>query len=272
MTKRRGKKQVDEPKVIEHKPEVVQPEKPTKVAIVGCSQSKTLAPFNDPSFEIWGMNNLFPHLPRATRWFEIHDIAFENNTYLRRNGKDFRGQPVGEYLEQLGKWAEENNCPVYMQRKWDLIPTATEFPVQQMLDSFGGYFTNSVSWMLALAIAEGFKEIHVYGVDMAVDTEYHHQRPSCEYFLGVAAGLGIKVVIPAEADLLKTRWLYAFQEKEAQDWSRKVKMMKQTVVEKKDRINKEIDQFTKEIKFREAQLQQFVGAEHAMGEMDKIWS
>ena len=73
-----------------------------------------------------------------------------------------------------------------MQKAWKEVPTSMVYPLDAMLKKFGDYFTNSISWMLALAIHEGFEEIHVYGVDMAVDTEYHHQRPSCEYFLGLA--------------------------------------------------------------------------------------
>lgn len=242
-----------------------------KVAIVGCSQSKTLAPFNDPDFEIWGVNNLYPHLPRADRWFEIHHITKEDN-YLRRGDLKFRGQKVDEYLKQLGEWAQEKNCPVYMQQKWDIIPTSVEYPIQKMVEVFGGYFTNSVSYQIALAIYEDYDEIHVYGVDMAVDTEYHHQRPSCEYFLGVAVGRGIKVNIPNEADLLKTRFLYGFQEPQKKAWDEKLKMMKQTMKEKKARITGEIDHFRKEIQFRENQIQQYLGAEHALIESNKIWS
>jgi hypothetical protein len=33
-----------------------------------------------------------------------------------------------------------------------------------------------------------------------------------EYFLGIAKGLGIKVVIPDKSDLLKTMWLYPYED------------------------------------------------------------
>ena len=247
-----------------------------KIAIVGCSQSKSLAPFDDLSFEIWGVNNLYPHIPRANRWFEIHEIIQQGETYLRRGDTKFRGQSVNDYLKTMGVWTQEKNCPVYMQRKWDLVPTSIFYPVEEMIKKFGGYFTNSVSWMIALAIHEGAEEIHVYGVDMAVGSEYESQRPSCEYFLGVAVGMGIKIYIPPEADLMKTRFLYGFQEPELRAWNKKVKMMLQTTKEKKMRIDKEIQdirsRMTHEINVREAQIQQYLGAEMALKESDKIWS
>ena len=52
-----------------------------KVAIVGFAQShRDQAPFHDPSFEIWGLNNAYIFMPPrphadgriAERWFEIH--------------------------------------------------------------------------------------------------------------------------------------------------------------------------------------------------------
>jgi hypothetical protein len=33
--------------------------KAPKVCIVGCADSKNMAPFLDPEYEIWGVNNLF---------------------------------------------------------------------------------------------------------------------------------------------------------------------------------------------------------------------
>lgn len=243
-----------------------------KVAIVGCSQSKGLAPFNDPSFEIWGVNNLYPHVPRATRWFEIHYISQENGKFLRREEPEFRGQPIGQYLEQLGQWAQQHECPVYMQQVWDVVPTSIVYPLEKTLADFGGYFTNSVSYMIALAIAEEFEEIHVYGVDMAIDSEYHHQRPSCEYFLGLAAGRGIKIYVPSEADLLKTRFLYGFQEPKKLAWDKKLKMMKATISEKEVRIQNDISNHQKQVELLKNQLQQFAGAKHALTETDKIWA
>lgn len=211
-------------------------------------------------------------MPRATRWFEIHEITESAGRYFRRGDADFRGQPVDQYLGQLGEYAEKNNIPVYMQRKCDLVKTATEYPLKEILQKFDNYFTNSISWMLALAINEGFEEIHVYGVDMAVDTEYHHQRPSCEFFLGIAAGLGIKVYIPPEADLLKTRFLYGFDEPQQREWNKKLRSMKVTIDEKRKRLSGEINHLQGEIKIREIQLQQFNGSEGALKEINKVWS
>jgi hypothetical protein len=51
-------------------------------------------------------------------------------------------------------------------------------------------------------------KIGVWGVDMATDTEYGAQRPSCEWFLGVLQGAGFAVQIPMSSDLLRSAGKY----------------------------------------------------------------
>lgn len=172
MTKRK------EEVTVETKPEaapvVAAPaSKPVKrIAIVGCSDTKMLAPYNDQSWEIWAMNNAFAHTPRFTQWFEIHPIKKTERGFMRRKlirpgvfewSPDFRGMPMAMYMETLAKL----NCPVWMQQHWEEIPLSKPYPLKEICDLYGRYFTNSVSFMIALAIYQGATEIGCYGVDMA---------------------------------------------------------------------------------------------------------
>src|SRR5512143_1390006 len=44
-----------------------------KVACVGFAETtKAETPYNDPSYEIWSLNQHYRYMPRASRWFEIH--------------------------------------------------------------------------------------------------------------------------------------------------------------------------------------------------------
>lgn len=247
--------------------------KSNKVAIVGCADSKKLTPIDDPAFEIWGMNNLYPHLPRADRWFEIHEIKHDGTNYYRRGERIFRGQVVNNYLQKMGEWAQKQNCPVYMQQHWEIAPTSTPYPLQPILQKFGNYFTNSVSYMLAMAIMEKYEEIHIYGVDMAVagndifnpeKNEYSYQRPSVEWLLGWCMGAGIKTYVPPEADLLKTRFLYGFEQQKEDAWKKKCKIIMTTMREKRAKLENEI-------RLKESQIQQYIGAETGIVEINRIW-
>jgi hypothetical protein len=75
------------------------------------------------------------------------------------------------------------------------------------------FTTCSVTHMLMLAIYEGYEEIHLYGIDEAVDGEYKDEMPGVLYWLGVAYGRGIKVVVSPHSPLLKGYWIYGYEDK-----------------------------------------------------------
>ena len=189
--------------------------KRTKVAILGFVHHFKQAPFDDPEWEIWGLNELYDHIPRWDRWFELHKRSLYENDRNR----------TSKHVEKL----KAMTCPVYMQEHYNDIPSSVLYPFAQMAEMFPNpcpearpYWTNSITYMILLAIAEGYKEIGVWGVDMAHDTEYSAQRPSCEWAIGIAQGRGIKVYVPAESDLLKTLFLYGLEADNAGAFDKKL--------------------------------------------------
>jgi hypothetical protein len=193
-----------------------------KVAIVGFSEHKKQAPFDDPTWEIWGLNDLHEAIPRWNRWFEMHGDAQIKDYCSRKQGKP--------YLEGLAGL----NVPVFMQKPRAEVPLSVRYPIEQIMEFAGtNYFTNSISYMMAMAIMEGYEEIGVYGVDMAQNTEYDHQRPSCEYFIGFARGRGIKVHLPKTSDLCKLRWLYGFEDEQRNAYEARVKEIYDGVIKRK---------------------------------------
>jgi len=177
-----------------------------KVAIVGfapSSMTDVRCLFGDPEWEIWGLNQLYISFPaiveHATRWWQIH----HRHDYDRA----VRDHKHHDWL------AQQRRFPIYMQEQIGDIPLSVPLPFKDIVSAFpyGNYMTNSISWEIALAIMEGFKTIHVYGVDMAQDEEFFEQRPSCEYWAGIAVGRGIDFYIPTKSDLLKTAWMYPIE-------------------------------------------------------------
>lgn len=181
--------------------------RPTKrIAIVGKAPSSVMyAPYGDLGWEIWALSDLYRTIPRWDRYFEIHDPAPRKERW-------------GDYWEWLQKEHKDKDGklkPIYMQKAYPECPCAVPYPKNEIVERFGNYFTNSVSWMIALAIMEGATDIGLWGVDMAqqavgVKSEYARQRPSCEYFLGIAMGLGIQTYVHEKSDLLKCKDMYAF--------------------------------------------------------------
>lgn len=161
-----------------------------KVAIVGGAlTSQGLAPYDDESWEIWGLNEI--PLPRVDRMFELHTwdkVSASEKVWLTAN----------------------TTVPVYMHHPVDDVSMAVRYPSEAIRKEFPSYFTSSVPWMIALAIYEGVDELAVYGVD-AFDDEHVPFRAAIEYFIGVATGRGIPVYVPPEADILKCRFQYGLE-------------------------------------------------------------
>jgi hypothetical protein len=183
-----------------------------KICIVGFAPGRENAPYDDDSYEFWGVNEMYmaKEVKRIDVLFELHDYDWI------KEGKRHR-----DHL----KWLQEAKIPILMQRHYPDIPNSLPFPRQVLEEKYGAYFTNTISWEIALAMHIGVKEIAIYGVNMATDIEYQSQRPSCEYYIGWARGLGIKVYLPPESDLLKCFYSYGFEDGELSMMSQRLKRM-----------------------------------------------
>jgi hypothetical protein len=168
----------------------------TKVAICGfASPTKDQAPFNDPSWSVWGLNQLYRHIPRADRWFEIHANWNEHVV----EGTDHQ------------KWLAEAPIPIYMVDRVTTIPNSVRFPIERAMQGHFDYFTSTVAFALALAIQEGFKEIGLWGIDLVASGEYAYQRPCAEFWIGVAHAKGIVITLPKETALCSQTHRYGYQ-------------------------------------------------------------
>jgi hypothetical protein len=179
-----------------------------KLAMVGYASSWTETPWEDKTFEIWIMNGMYLIAPRYDRVFDIHDLdEIKHRPQKPDEPKHY------EALKTLTK-------PVYMQEHYGEIPASVKFPLNELTKKFyipamGDklFTTCTVTHMLMLAIHEGFDEIHLYGIDEAVDGEYKDEMPGVLYWLGVAHGKGIKIVISEHSPLLKGFWVYGYEDK-----------------------------------------------------------
>ena len=184
------------------------PKGPTKLAIVGsASSSESLAPYKDPSFEIWGL--AWRKYPRVEAVFDIHGLGPH-----RKNVPD-------TYVTDLAS----RKHAVFLKDKVPEVPNAMAYPVDQVISFLskfdssgttgGDYFASSIAYMFAFAFMLKFEEIHFYGVDLLADDEWSYQRPNLEYLIGLARGAGVRVYIPLESAMCKFRVRYGYEDVEA---------------------------------------------------------
>ncbi len=188
-------------------------------AIIGFTPHRELAPFENARWKKAGLNDLYHELPvvpnEQLEWFQLHHFK--------------EGRPVDSAIDLSGgphhprdatyvDWLRNKSAeiPLYTLGDWPEVPDGIPYPKKEVYKHFGSnYFTNSISFMIGIAIMRGFKKIGVYGVDMMTaggrGSEYGYQRPSCEMLLGWAmCKLGPEnVIIPEESDLLAAAYDYA---------------------------------------------------------------
>lgn len=140
-----------------------------RVAILGKLSSKFQAPFNNPEWDIWTLNWHKEELPRTTLWFDLHARGANPKAKITRSN----------------------------------------FPFKECEELVGGqYFNNSISYIIAFAILNGYKEIALYGMMFNNDKEsrrgeYHNVRE----LIFFAKGKGIKVTA-FDKSMLKEYPLY----------------------------------------------------------------
>ncbi len=176
-----------------------------KVALVGfATNTLHLVPWDDPEFEVWGMNQGHLNFPRrADRWFEMH---------MPEATADVRDPNYLTFLQQL-------TIPVYMIQTYDAYPTSVKFPIEEAMRVAGrDYFTSTPAFMMALAYLEGFTEVHLYGINLAIGDEYFYEKACAEWWIGFLEGKGVKVYVPSASSLLKQfrRYGYSIDARPAQ--------------------------------------------------------
>jgi hypothetical protein len=145
-----------------------------KVAMIGGAEStRDLAPYDDPSWEIWSVARRHPsdYLKRVTRLFEIHP----------------RKMFEPWYLEEL----KQTKVPIYMQRKWDDIAYSIEFPIREFYNK-DDWYVNTYSMLIPFAVHLGFKEIILYGVE--VELTWKYQWECFSYQARKAREKGVSVI------------------------------------------------------------------------------
>jgi hypothetical protein len=169
-----------------------------KIALVGTASSGSGAPYDDESWEIWGVSARADYVTRADRWFELHRLFGEPEDW------------TNNWRAEIKKFSHDTKLYMLYPEP-ELGPEVIQYPYDKMVDRFGTYFmTSSFAWMMALAIDEmaprgAFAEdctIGIWGVEMEYGTEYRQQRAGFRHFIDLASVLGINVTRLAAGGLV----------------------------------------------------------------------
>lgn len=184
-----------------------------KAAIVGAGPGRECAPFGDPDWCVWALNEIAQ--PAFTRHFELHPVT--GGVQSSRELRWLERCPTPCYVLDLAE-ARPTEPPAGVNVTDSARPVsfrgvanAVEYPRRRVEAlGFGEYFTCTFAYQIALAILDGFEEIGLWGVRLYLGTarERFAERACVEYWLGVARGRGARVV--EDSGLARQPFLYGY--------------------------------------------------------------
>ena len=139
-----------------------------------------------------------------TRVFDVHPV--EGDVYHKG---------IRALRPDAWAWYGQQDRPVYLIAAHPDVPTSVAYP-RQALTRFGARgccaFSSTIDHMMALALLEGFTEIHLCGVRLNAIEEWVTQRECLAYWIGRAEASGVVVETDPVAALCIPEVLYGFGE------------------------------------------------------------
>lgn len=180
----------------------------TRVAICGFEeQNDPTAPYDDPEWDVWGFNmaNRMGFMRdslgrfRADVWFDLHEEHAQNEKDLA--------------------WINACPVPIYLTHRFGTNPLARVYQPEAVLDAIAmnyrhrpePYFSSSFAYAVALALAQGYQRIGLFGVNLDWGRERVVERGNLEYWIGFAQGCGVTIELSGGSKLLTHPGLYGIE-------------------------------------------------------------
>ena len=211
-----------------------------KVCFLGMANRNDAPPDIPDDVEIWSANEAYVVLPEGRKpdvIFQMHPRNWreDERRYLNHGAlpghldPDCFGRDL-EHVEYLRGFAG----PVYGQQKWPDIGSSRQYPFEWVRVGVGIplpplrtrrlWATSTWGYMAALLLTEHISdswtntedrkttsELHLVGIELPTGSprEQRWEWPNFAYYLGLATGLGIKIVLPDDGTTLLSGPHYA---------------------------------------------------------------
>lgn len=236
-----------------------------KVAFLGSStSSRSLAPFEDKSWEIWatgpGCHNDPNFKSQFTRWFELHDMCDNDPQY---------GTVLDPgYFEWLQKTAQEK--PVYYRPPLYEGLIGHEFPWNDIHPKHSGFFLDStVAWMMAFLYEFGdVDEIGLWGIDFATEPERVAQRKGTKHFIELFALKGVKCFIPDLSEMAFDPLPYP----DVSKMGKKIRNQLNQLVPERAKTEKAITDMEENLRGQREYLSRIQGTEQTLNHFKDNWT
>lgn len=238
-----------------------------KVAILGTTPHRQQAPFDDPTWQIWGVgpsmhdmiSNSSGVVRRFDRWLEVH------------NPDDWvKGHAATEHSKDVYlPWLRSIGPKAMILRAHAVLPDATVIDAERIIKTFGaesyGFIRGSIEWCIAIALLDyhidqpgQLEAVGMWGVDYASSEERRTQKNGVRHWMDKCRTFGVSVHLPAGSDLNATPKAYPFYEETPLHRKSifRLKELNSRIAEKTSTAEK----FRKDLRAVEDELQQLSGA------------
>jgi hypothetical protein len=176
---------------------------PKTVILVGM-----IEPYTDPvddDTEIWVINRAYTQQtnPKADKIYFFDSVnAFSDG-----------------FIDGIN----DAKIPAITRRRYEEIPLSEPYPYDEVVEYFNGieYFACTASYMIPHAVMLGAETIRLHGMYWTHDsTEYVHHKPCMEFWIGVAMGRGVHMIIDGDTQLCRPypwsskKYGYVYQQNE----------------------------------------------------------
>jgi len=145
--------------------------------------------------ETWGINAL-GDVFACDRIFHMDDVRIQQ---IRVDANP------GSNIDHMLSWLKTTKTPVVTSRAHPDYPALEAFPLADVLQQFPlGYFNNTAPYAVAYALHKGATKISLFGCDYTYDNvvDAERGRACVEFWLGMAAAMGVAVALPKTTSLL----------------------------------------------------------------------
>ncbi len=165
-----------------------------EVIILGSGRTKSLCDYH---CETWGVNFTYMLAKKLDKLF----FTDENSEVEKHQYQE---------LNKLKSLHPTLVFPIIYPKFKDFGLPIEIYPIDKIISYFDTkYFCNSIAYMLAYAIYKGYDKIWLYGMEFGETTfdnirQLLQEKPGMEYWVGIANGEGVEIIIPEESDICKT--------------------------------------------------------------------
>ena len=148
------------------------------VIILGCGPTHAECKYH---CDTWGVNGTYGFAPKLDKLFFTDEVSEVEATWYD--------------LPQIKKVTKTLVFPVIYPKFANVGVPIELYPMDEIRARFPTtFYSNSIAYMIAYALYFNYERIYFYGIDMMTSSTYIQEKGGVEFWMGIALGLGVKIV------------------------------------------------------------------------------